>query len=306
MADSSTLEKVSGIAKGDYNDSVTLAYRVTYDSVPTNYYDALARAQAANGTPVPVRRVKYASTPGINIYAQNFNGAPVSNEKRSQWVWSVEFQRPPAGSPQNDDYSDDPLNWPVEYNVEYIDREYVIEKAKNVSALSHGDGNGGNRGALTLGPIVNAAGKRPDEPIVETERLEVLVIKKNYASLSEITTRNRTYKRTTNSDSTQGYTARQLRYLLTESLGRQFEGATEYWPGVTKILAEKSTDLTLDNVGYEYWDGAANNWARAKDKDGNDTAEPIKLALDGDKGGTTTTTISYRHLDEVAYASLFT
>lgn len=306
MADASEIVNVAGTATGSYSDRVTVTYKVTYDAIPTNFHTALSLAQLATGTPVPIRRSRYSAPFGVNIFAESFTSSIPDANKASQWYWDVEFTRPPEGAPQDNDYNADPLTWPAEINVEYMDRQRVIDKARNLDALSHGDGAGGARAANTEGPIVNAAGKRPDEPVVDTERLEVLVIKKNYASLADIVTRNRTYKGTTNNDTVQGYSPRELRYLLTESVGRQFENGTEYWPGVTRILAEESTDLTLDNVGYEYWSAVDNDWIRAKDKDGVLVAEPIKLNLAGAPNGTTTTTITYRHLDAVAYASLVT
>lgn len=306
MADVSRFIKVSGSATNDYQDSVSLVYQVTYDSVPTNFYNALVRAQQATGSPVPLRRSVYAG--GFTSpppYCTNLQGEMQSDDHRAVWQWTATFTVPPPGEQDEEQQNENPLLRPPVFNIRYMERERVIDKAKNVEALSHGDGSGGNRAALTEGPIVNAAGKRPDEPLVDTDRLEVLVIEKNYASLAQIVTRNRTYKATTNSDTVQGYSARELRYLMTESIGKQFENGIEFWPGVTEILAGE-TDLTLDNVGYEYWDAAESNWKRAVDVDNEFMAEPINLKLDGDQGGTNATTITYRYLEEVSYASLFT
>lgn len=306
MADQSDLIRIGGTASYQFADTVTQTYRVIYDSVPSNYYDALTRAQTASGSPVPARRTLYAGTVVAELYALTISGDLEGND-RTVWLWTVNFGRPPSDEPQDSNFSEaDPLNRPAVFNVEYIDREYVISEARNVEALSHGDGKGGARAADTLGPIVNAAGKRPDEPLVETERLEVITIYKNFASLADIIARNRTYKRTTNSDTAEGYSPRELRYLLTESEGERIENGVAFWPGVTRILAEETTDLTLDNVGYEYWSAADADWVKAKDKDGAIMSEPINLKLDGDEGGDNTTTITYRHLSPVAYSSLFT
>ena len=306
MATTSRRQKVTGTATADGRDTVVETYQVLYDAVPTNFYNALIAAQTATtGDPVPSRRTRYAGTSSVAIYADTISGQE-SADSRLAWVWEVTYTAPPEGDTPDSHSIVNPLARPAVYNIEYMDREYVIEKAKNVTALSHGDGKGGNRAADTLGPIVNAAGKRPDEPIVETERLEVLVIRKNFATLAEIVNLNRTYKRTTNSDSLVGYSARQLRFLLCDSAGQAFDDGIEYWPGVINILAEDTTDLILDNVGYEYWDAVASDWKRAVDKDGAAMAEPINLKLDGDRAGDNTTTITYRHLSQVAYASLLT
>lgn len=304
MATVSNLKQVSGSANAEYKDSITLTYLVEYDSVQTNFYAALVAAQFGSPDAVPVRRSAYGGTL-IPIFVQSISGQPTT-ESRKVWEWMVTFGPPPDGEPPESFTQENPLLRPPVLNVDYMDREYVVESAKNVEALSHGDGKGGNRAASTDGPIVNAAGKRPDEPIVETERLEVLSITRNYSTLAEIVNINRTYKRTTNSDAVVGYQPRQLRYLLTESVGVQNENEIEFWPGVTTILAEDTTDLQLDNVGYEYWDAVASDWKRAVDKDGEAMADPINLKLDGDKAGDNSTTITYRHLTEAAYASLVT
>jgi hypothetical protein len=303
MANQCTLKEVSGTATHDFQDSVVQVYECQYDTVPTNFYTALLGAQSATGTPVPNRRSLYLGTALARLYVQSITGKSVGS--RDLWQWTVTFATPQDGElplfelPQYDN----PLLRPAIYNVDYMDREYVIKLAKNVQALLHGNGSGGNRPANTEGPIVNAAGKQPDEPQVDTERLEVLVIQKNYASLPEIVARNRAFKRSTNSTALIGYQPRELRYLLTQSLGVQFENGVTFWPGVTTVLAE-DTDLVLDNVGTEYWDTVTDNWKKAIDGEGLPMTEPINLTLAGAQGGDNTTTITYRHLRELSYADL--
>ncbi len=303
MAVTSVLKSITGSIQADFFDTVTHVYLVTYDAVPTDFYAAFDAAKSASGSPVPARGAQLSGSSGM--YAGTIT--PTQTPVRTLWEWTVTYSRPQPEDLSNltSGYTSNPLLMPPIYNIDYMDREYVIEKATNVEALSHGDGKGGNRAADTLGPIVNAAGKRPDEPLMDTERLEVLVIRRNYASLAAIVSLNRTYKRTTNSDTVQGYAARELRYLLTRSEGVQNLNGIEYWPATTAILAEDTTDLTLDNVGYEYWDAADADWKRAVDANGDAMAEPINLKLDGDEAGDNTTTITYRHLTAVAYASLF-
>src|SRR6185369_16408687 len=92
-----------------------------------------------------------------------------------------------------------PLLRPPVYNIDYQEREYVVKQAKNVETLGHSVTTG-LRPAGTLGPIVNGALYRPDEPIVDTERLAVITIENNFATLGEIMNLNINYQRTTNSD----------------------------------------------------------------------------------------------------------
>lgn len=302
MADRAELESFRGTGTAGYNDSVTELWKVYYDSIPTDYYNAEVRAHAAG---LPGRRTPYTDVSLVPTYVTQVDGGPVSSDNRAVWAWTVTYTTPPPV--EFGVFSTvAPISRAAVYDIRYLERERVLDKARNVAALSHGDGKGGNRAANTLGPIVNAAGKRPDEPIVVTERLPVLVIRKNYATLAEIAGLNNTYFNTTNSDTVQSvYGPRSLRYLLTTSLGQLQENGTSYFPAETEVVVEGSTDLTLDNVGYEYWDAAAANWVRAKDKDGDPTGEPINLKTDGDKGGDNTTTLTYRYLSAVPYASLF-
>lgn len=306
MADECNLIGVSGNESMDSQDSVTLTYQAFYDgTIPSNFYTALARARAAG---LPARRTIY-SSPSAILVASRFSASLAFNQSERRVVqWTVEFTPPPVSEGQNPTVSqiENPLARPPVFNVEYMDIERVLEKAKNVEELSHGDGKGGNRAAGVEGPIVNAAGKRPDEPIVVTKRHEVLIIKKNFATLAEIVNLNRDYAGTTNSGTVQGYSARQLEYQLTESEGQRYENGIEFWPGITTILAKDTTDLQLDNVGYDYWDTDKNDWVRVKDAEGNDVAEPINLKLDGGKGGDNTTTITYRYLEPKSYGPLFT
>lgn len=306
MADTSNLIGYDFTESFDGQDSLTAIYKVVYDSRPSSAYTAIARARAAGPDPLPPIRHQYAS-PTAWMFAKSFAMQTNRSDDSAQVIdWTVSYSPPPPGETEESFGQDNPLARAPTFQIQYMDREDVIAKAKNVGALPHGNGSGGNRADDTEGPIVNAAGKRPDEPMVDTTRLEVLVITKNYPSLASIVTRNRTYKKTTNSDSAQGYSARELRYLLTESHGEQFENGVRFWPGTTTILADETTDLTIDNVGYEFWNAADSDWERVKDTDGNFMAEPINLKIDGDKGGTTTNTITYRYLAPVAYSGLFT
>lgn len=308
MADQSTRIGLSGSESFDsQSDTVTLEYEVQYDSIPTNFYVAIARARAATGEPVPARRSLYATSSAL-LLARTFSAdIDWKGGKKTLWKWTVTFGPPPQGEGGDGDASiiENPLERPPVFNIEYMDTEKVLDKARNVEALSHGDGKGGNRAANTEGPIVNAAGKRPDEPVMVSDRTEVLVIKRNYPDLATISGINSLFKRTTNSDSPQGYSARQLRYLLTSSDGVQNENGYEFWPGTTTILAEDTTDLIIDNVGYDYWDAGDADWVRVLDADGQPVAEPVNLKLDGDKGGDNSTTITYRYLTETEYAVLF-
>ncbi len=290
-------------------DSITLRYRVQYDSVPSNFYTALARGRAASGDPLPARRSLY-SSPSAILIASGFQASIswVGEGNKSVWEWDVTFSPPPQGEGSGDSgiaQITNPLERPPVFNVSYMDIEVPITVAKNVEYLARGNGSGEARPGGTAGPIVNAAGIQPDEPRMTNDRFEVLLIHKNYATLADIVERNRDFKRSTNDGTIQGYGVRELRYMLTESQGVQYENGYTFWPGLTTILAEPTTDLILDNVGYDYWDPVSGELVRAKDSDGDQYTDPINLNAAGSLSVTGATQITWRFLEEKDYGPLF-
>ena len=290
-------DSLAGTFTSTYQDTVTQRYKVKFDSAQTSPNAVLAAAQTASPDPVPLRGERPAAT---HLFAKQFHVAP-DDESRLLWYITVTYSAPEPGEGE-DQQNANPLLRPAILNVEYMETEYVVTKAKNTVELPHGDGKGNSRAADTEGPIVNAAGKRPDEPIVDTERNAVLVVSKNYAALSDIIDLNKTYAKSTNSDEPEGFDKRTLKYMLTESLGKQSDGGADYWPGVTRIEVKDTTDIELDNGGLMYWEGG--KLKTAVDSDGDSVSEPISLKIDGSKGGDNTTTITWRHLAEKAYAPL--
>jgi hypothetical protein len=300
-----TLKDTSIEATGDYQDTVTHVYQADLDAVIENPLTALAMSQSAGPKPVPPRRANLA---GTALYAQQISGKRASNRK--WWDWTVQFTRLPPGEDETQQ-NPNPLLRPPVYNVDYQEQEYVVKQARNQTALT----GGFTRPIGTLGPIVNAAFRRPDEPIVRTRRIGVITIEKNLANLGDVMDRNEDFQDTTNSDSivigSKTFDARRLKFEVCRSLGRQEEGGVIFIPSVTEIAIYKSTDLTLDNVGYEYWDAATSKYVRAKDGEGNDTAEPVNLNLDGTLkatgviGDTGAVSITYRDLEPVPYSGFF-
>lgn len=308
MAATSRRIGISGSESMDsQSDSVTLHYEVEYDTAPTNFYDALQLARSASGTPVPARRSLY-SSPSAILLANAFSATiDWKSDKRSTlWKWAVTFSPPPQGDGNGEaSIHENPLERPPIFNIQYMDVEEVLTEARNVEYLARGDGTGSARAIGTLGPIVNAAGIRPDEPIMRTKRQAVIVIQKNFPTLAAITERNDEYEDSTNDGTVHGYTIRKLEYQLTESLGMQVENGYTFWPGVTSILIKKSTDLKLDNVGYQYWTVPDGELVRAKDSEGDFTAEPVNLTVAGALSTDGPHPLTWRHLTEKNYAPLF-
>ena len=299
----STTSKLIGIESATLNkegqDSITMRYLVQFDDMQSDPYTSLALAQAATPEPIPALRAPFGTTgQGQNIFVTAIQPS-VAKENRTVYFYDVVYAAPEPNQQTPLQQNNNPLLRPGVRNIEYIASEWVIDQARNVEALPSGDGKGGSRAANTLAPIVNAAGKRADSEKVDTEYNPVLTYSKNYATLSAIDALNKGYQRTTNSDAVFGYEVRRLKYLVTESLGQQFENGFEYWPGVTRVEVKRTTDLTIDNVGYDYWNPATEEHIRVENN-----AEPINLTMSGGKDSVKTT-ITYRHLEGKAYLTLF-
>jgi hypothetical protein len=301
------IQHVTLDAEAKFKDSVVYKYQATFASAVSNPYTALSLAQSMGPNPVPQRKALLA---GTFLYCLNIHGEPES-KLGATWNFDVTFGPPPQGEDEEQQV-ENPLLRPPVFDVDYQDTEYVVKQARNVTALT----GGFTRPSGTLGPIVNAAFRRPDEPIVRTKRIGIITITQNYADLGEILDLNEDYQETTNSDSvalgSKTFAARRLKYELTRSGGKQIEGDyPPYYPGTTEIGIYKTTDLIVDNVGYEYWVAADSAYVRAKDRDGEDTAEPVNLNLDGTLkassviGDTGPISLTYRDLTEVAYSGFF-
>lgn len=300
-----TLKKTSGVEGPRGQDSATVVYELETTTIIESPLEAIALARGASGRPVPQRNSMF---PNSFIFAQTFN-ATRNELNRLYWEITVEYSPPPKGEDEQQQEEDNPLLRPPVYDIQYVEQEYVVEQARNVEELTGGFTRPVGREA----PICNAAFRRPDEPIVDTERNGVIVVERNYATLGAIMSLNETYQRTCNSDTLtiggETINPRRLKYLVTRSGGKQVENGVTYYPGTTEIEIKKTTDLIIDNVGYEYWDpNVGDNGAYVRAKDGNDdfAAEPVNLDMDGTLlTSGEKTTITYRHLEEVAYATFF-
>lgn len=283
-------------------DNTTAIYRTEFDGPETNAVTVLAlqRAYKASGYWPPEDGQIYA--PGqAYLFARNFVTVPV-DDNLMLWDTTVTWTVPDDGQ-DAEVMQPNPLFRPPVFNIEFIETEYPIELAENLDALPHGGGGGGDRAVNTIGDLVNAAGKRPDEPQVATERNAVLVIERNYANLDEIVAVNQQYKRSTNSDSFQGFDQETLVYMVTDSLGKRTEGNYTYFPGVTRIEQKKSSLRIVSNMGYAYWDATAEKIT--EDKDG--FKDLHNLRMDGTKipaGSSEQSWIRYRYLNMIDYAPL--
>ncbi len=292
-----TLKETSAKTAAKGAGSAMFTYQLIADSVIIDPLDALA---VARGLGVPAYGTALSSA---YWFAQDFS---VDRDPNNRNIWDivVTFTPPPDGE-DNAQQVENPLARPAVYDIQYIEQEYVVEQARNVENLTYGAG----RVPGTLGPIVNGLMRRPDEPIVDTTRNPIITIDKNFASLGSIVELNETYLETCNSDTVniggRSISPRRLKFLVAASQGRQQEGDVVYYPARIEIELKKTTDLILDNVGYEFNNTLLGGVSRATTEDGDFTGDPVNLDLNGEYIDDETTTITYRYLTEVAYAGFF-
>lgn len=276
--------------------TITKIYLYDYESVTDDVNAVLAAAQAETSSPVPYPNQQYAA--GVGLYATNFNLVP-TGESAKDWVITVTWSAPSEGSLSNLDIH--PLLRPPKSSINFIEKEVVIEQAKNVEAL----GEGGARASGTLGPIVNGALQEPGEPLLDTDWDGVINIRRWVSDINAVLTLNKTYRRTCNSDTVLGlFSPRTLKYQVSQSSEQQEQDNIPFYEINTSIEILKTTDRTINNVGWKYIDDAGDLKDVGEFRGGN-AGEPEFLTVAG-KITSTPGTITYRHLDEVAYSGLVT
>lgn len=224
-----------------------------------------------------------------------------------------------------------PLLWPVEYWVDWVEEQVVLEEARNVEDLDFADVF--PRPAGTLGKVVNACGIEFTEPLMKTIYYPVLNAQKNYQTLDEIIALNLAFQGTTNNASWFGGDPRTAKYLITESGRKQQVQGQSFYAGVTRVWFKKATwDRKVLNNGWSHFERPAGNDSTILyDATGNraffknlihddpsaleddDTldpeapcSEPLNLTLDGTLLGADDSAvyITYRDLEEVDYSAI--
>jgi len=205
----------------------------------------------------------------------------------------------------------------VKNTISYIEKEIVIEKARNVEAIT----GGAARIANTLGYVQNGAGVVTQNPIIEVIRTPVLVSEKNISSLGGVLQWNRPYADggyllTTNDAAINiagvSFPARTLKFAGVDVGDQQEFDGIPFWTATRMIEIHSTTDHIVDSVGTQYVDETGNMVPIYQyDADGNITdreiTEPIPIGLDGAAGTPgTSVQITYRYLDQISYNTLVT
>lgn len=286
-------------------------------------------AQNASQIPGKGDNYSYDGTTDLDSYLQEiewFRPSPVDKERR----WHVVCRYAPAeGIDSGTILEPDPLLWPVEFWVDWVEEQVVLEEASNVEEMLFIF-----RGPFSLGPVVNACGQEFTEPLMKTIYYPVLNAQKAYETLDEIVALNLAYQDTTNSDTFFGAEPRKAKYLTTESGRIQQVNGTSFYMGITRIWFKDSTwDRKVLNNGWNHFkydpnnpttilyhpdsadpllfknlvsDQSAEEAQISTDVDTIASSEPLNLTLDGtllpkDEPGVY---ITYRDLEEVAYSGI--
>lgn len=306
---------VSGQFRWNFKDeSIQETYWIYLDGNDNDMVSVIGQAQATNQgftNPLPYRGAPYPSPYGFGINVDSYSFRTL-DDSRSIIECSVTYTTVKGGEERESNYTN-PLQAPTEFGISWIEEERVIERGYNKEPL----GPGGHRKANTLGPIVNGALQEFDEPLVDTVRHPVLVIKYNVsaaAGLSEVVAINEQFQWTTNSDRFLGADPYRCKFLAADTPGKEVANGVAYFPITVTIAFLKSTDKILNNVGWnERMRVDPANPAtglqviKVRDPDSGEMvrpSEPVFLSLDGWKApDKETPTITYRYLEPKPYAS---
>jgi hypothetical protein len=292
---------------GDYDASFddTLKIRIAYEhdsdvTSPTQIPSVITAAEIATGTPVPRRRARLGTT---NLYASQFHYEQDRESKR-RFYFDVTYARPSSRA-LDGSFDLHPLNYPPVVTITYMDREKIVDKAYNRDAIT----GGGARAANTLGYIQNGAGVVSQTPILDTDRIPVIVISRNVASLATVLSLNETYIGTTNNATTtvfgNDFAARTLKYQGTDAADRQEFDGVFYYPIETRIEIHATTDVEVDSVGTQEVNGSGEMLPIYQSDGTTPISEPIPINLDGTAGTPgTSVQITYYYLSEVSYTPL--
>lgn len=289
--------------------NVDFEYIHDVDVIDENQAQDIMNAAWAAG--LPRRRQRLGTT---GLFAFEFSVKQLDNKNR-HFIITVTYRKPEQLGPAMAAVADlHPIYHPVRNTIGYIEKEIVIEKAKNVEAIT----GGAARAANTLGYVQTGAGVVSQNPILEVIRCPVLISRKNISSLGSVLQMNLPYADggyllTTNSDTVtidgRSFPARSLKFAGVDVGDQQeFEGQP-FWEAERKIEIHSTTDHIVDSVGTQFVDetGKMNPILQYTEGEitANEITEPIPINLDGTAGTPgTSVQITYRYLEPVAYAPL--
>lgn len=259
----------------DEDDKGVRRYKGVYRAVTNSRTDGpasvLLGSQSASPNPIPRRWAVYNVTGELDIgsYCRK-RSVSLESASASRKVWSIscEWDTPEPG--QEPDRDEDPLARPTQYRVESETFTVLVDEDKDNA------------------PIVNAAGKKFDEPIEEESTRLVLVAQRNLSSLDQIIAQMVTYQGRVNSATYRGEAARRWLCRSIVASDIQEQNSVQFY-SVTYRLALRENGLKWNkrilNQGFAHYDQPASDPNRkvidATDDHQQKVSEPILLAADG-------------------------
>lgn len=266
----------------------------------------IARTLGGINNPVAGRGAAYSfgGSSDLGSFARRFSVAKLdAPNSLTKWVVTAHYGPVEDGETQTQLQQVNPLLWPTQFWINWVEEQVPLEKARNVDAMDQI-----TRPALTEGPVVNAAGQEFTTPAMKTVFHPIINAQKNYATLEEIYELNADFQGTTN-DSTifDGlFPPRTVRFLTAESGQIQNVGSTFYYTGVIRLEVNlKTWDREILNIGYKSLEDGVLTTIQIPDEDDvlEPVSEPVQLNADGTRGDDETAAnyIKYRDLEDAQY-----
>lgn len=309
-----TLQPVKGTYDSEVQDTVTIEIDYTHPTLittATGIIDVINEASnplLTTGTVVPKRRARFGTT---NLLAREFS-VEQNDQIRTRFKFTVTYKKPEQLGPAMAAVMElHPIFWPKSVHLERLDKEYVVDRAYNVEALK-------DRPANTYGPVTNSVGVEAEFPLVDTSSQGVIVVRRNVSAASVALGLNEAFDLTTNSNTQvvdgKSYAPRQLKYLCTESSDEMEFDDLPYFQIETRIGIEKTTDRSVNSVGYRAYSAGGKLTEITLDADGflntngsgNVISEPAPILHNGQLGlASSIVPITYYYREPVSYSSLF-
>ena len=245
------------------NGQYQLTWHIQADSDNHHAGSILQMAQALTASPGVVPVAKYGDVYSLLDYTDNgsfarsFRGG-VADKSTRDFIIQVGYKPPDPGQPIQLDPN--PLNYPIQYWVEWIEEQVPIESAiclTDMMQIKRGpkyyeDGPlaGGTPGKdLDIpsepGPIVNACGQQTVDPVLKTVYHPVIYALKNMPSYLTACGLNATYMETMNSDEFLNDQPFQWRFLYAKAEQKQEKrvGAKTiiYYPTIIALEYRRAT-----------------------------------------------------------------
>lgn len=307
---------------GDRKHRYSAKYRVTTDTRAMSGLAVAILAQSATPDPLPAYFASYAlyGASDPSALAQDFSGSTPDPDKHATvWIFSVGWR--PLEGDQDDDHTsqDNPLDRPLRIRVDQEEVEELVENGYNDDALPNVNlpGETGGRAADTFGPICNSAGQQPDTPLTRPRKIDVLVIRKNFATIDEIVALRNAFNGKLNNATFYGAPARKALCRSITMSDEMSAGGVEYREAEFQIAGDPNGfSIPLVNCGWKHFnDDLDLVEAKVLDKEATEEAgsdvfvpvsEPVNLDLDGKKvaDGETGTSLGWRVNDLADFSGL--